>query len=124
MPLEERAISLETSDLLLLSQTNSFYRKLDDESFTKDWANLSEEANSPWQSVLPSGWLNSRWWQISKLDPDIKFGWYNLYCIEMNDSHLNYRTSARFDRFSKFKMVFANEGEINDLKKLLENPGR
>lgn len=120
IPLDNRMISVETDDLRLLFQVNSFYRNLET-AFTVDWACLGiNKSLSVWNEFLPSGNDNYRWWQITTFKPETRFLDYHLYCIEMNSQFLNGRkTEFRFNEHSKFKLVFAKEEEIEALKEEL-----
>lgn len=118
LSLEARMAPLETEDIRLLFQVNSFYRDLGS-PFTVNWGYIEPSNFSVWSSVLPSGDNNYRWWQITTLLPDVKFGNYRLYCIEMNDRFSPEKTERRFDEGSEFELVFARKGEMKTLKKEL-----
>ena len=117
LTLEQRMAPLETDDLRLLFQVNSFYRNLDS-AFTVDHACIGEGKPNPWVLFLPSGDDNYLWWQITTLLPDCKFGGFRLYCIEMNDEYRpDTKDKSRFNAHSKFELVFAKEKEIRLLKR-------
>ena len=122
IPLEGRMVPMETDDLKLLFQVNSFYRDLNNDVYTRDWAHIPKGLDTPWQDLLPEGTDEYRWWQITHFTPDIKLGWYRLYCIEMNNQFETKRTSVRFDENSEFEFVFATKSEIGLLKKALVGP--
>ena len=120
LSLEQRMIPLNTDDLRLLFQVNSFYRNLD-RSFTEDWSCIPGDSNNPWKDVLPYGPDDGyRWWQIMHLDPDVKLGSYRLFCIEMNSVFRLKRTEVRFDENSEFELVLATKKEIDNLKQLIK----
>ena len=122
LSLEDRMIPLETDDLRLLFQVNSFRRNLENEVFTKDWVRIPEESDNHWAYVLPTGYENYFWWQITHFDPDVKLGEYRLFCIEMNKTYKREKSITRFDEQSEFELVFATEEEISSLKNLLVGP--
>lgn len=118
--LEERMIPLETDDLKLIFQVNSFYRKTGSEIFRAEWVHIPDEGENPWIDVLPIGDDNYRWWQITTLDPELELGNYRLFCIEMNDQFIDIekKTEVRFDEHSEFEMVLATAEELDELKGL------
>ena len=115
--LEDRMEPMETDDLRLLFQLDSFYRDLKTSS-TYEWSAINPE--SQWAYYFPSGDGDYRWWQITALDPDVRCGPYRLYCIEINSRFFPIDSKVRFDDNSEFEMMFATEEEINSLKEALE----
>ncbi len=117
LSLEGRTIPLETDDIRLLYQCNSFRRDLD-KATTVNWSCIWNNIE-PWSQILPLGDNQYRWWQISNFEPDVKFGDYRLYCIEMNDQFEGAESSTRFNERSEFEVVLVRETEINILKDAL-----
>lgn len=110
----DRAMPLETEDVGLLFQVNSFKRNLESAE-TFDWRSLEEDADNPWAIFLPVEDNNYRWWQITTLTPDVSIGDYKLYCIEMNSSYEHPSPIVRFNEKSKFEFVFATDEEMSML---------
>lgn len=117
LSLEGRTIPLEADDLRLLYQCNSFQRDLENAT-TINWSCVWQSIE-PWNQILPLGDNQYRWWQLTNFTPDVQFGDYRLYSIEMNDRFESAESSTRFNERSEFEVVLAREEEINILKEAL-----
>jgi hypothetical protein len=115
----ERYIPLETEDMELLFDVNSFYRDIEGGT-TIDWARISTDLDQ-WMEILPDD-EEHYWWQITTFQPDIRFGDYRLYSIEINDEFKNKKDIYRLNEHSEFSIVLARDEEMNELKNSLKGP--
>jgi hypothetical protein len=119
LPISKRYIPLETEDIRLLFDVNSFYRDIEGGT-TIDWAPVGTNKGQ-WGEILPED-EEHHWWQITTFCPDVRFGDYRLYSIEINNKFKIEKSLYRLNRYSEFSIVMAKDEEINELKAMLRGP--
>lgn len=121
--IEKRIVLMDINGMNIMEETGSFRRVMGEETFTKNWAHISEEHyRNYWRGILPVRSDDYYWWQITGLEPKADVGEFHLLSIEVNSRFLPYNIDRRADEFSKFAVVFAKDDEVGELKNLLEGP--
>ena len=113
--LYRRWVPLNLEDMKLL-ESLSFRRKFED-ILTIQWQYI--RSSSHWQMFFPTGSSDYRWWQITKMVPELEIPPFTLVCVESNSHFSSEKIKRHFDDFSEFNLLLLNPKELTSLKEEL-----
>ncbi len=115
LSLYERWVPLGLEDMKVLERF-SFRRKLED-ALTVQWEFVRD--SSQWELFFPTESDSYRWWQISKMTPDLELPLLTLVCVESNSHFILEGVKHHSDDSSEFDLLLLNPQELISLREEL-----